>query len=414
MTNILKKSFLALACIVFATTAWSAAIYETEFVENPSGAKTTAEKGEFTTPPDWASDYSSCYHTTGSAGAVTLTFEPAIDLSAYSNCKLTFYWGASSNRPVNLEVNGGSKTEIDKVGSSGERSQVRETSIDLSVTSITSLRFSGSGGGNSYYFRFVITSGEGGGSTPDPEDNNPVVTDMTFTDQEGKAVIDATAGTITAQIKNGGNLSAIEPKFTGTNITEWTPTGAQDFSNGPVDYSISGKGPVVNFTITITEAEEEKPDTPTPSGDIYAHWRFSGGDPPADNTYEDGTNIRVEFLTDGSKSFTNESAAYNDAVPDDMKSQGSKGVKSGGNVLFLKVTTLNGQGFKKEDVVTICGYNPWIISSTADHTGDISASLATGTKKEDYNIGSVTLPADAEALFLKRAKAQEPVSAPSK
>ncbi|MBQ6764405.1 MAG: hypothetical protein IJP45_04355, partial [Paludibacteraceae bacterium] len=193
----------------------------------------------------------------------------------------------------------------------------------ISATSSIILVFDGKASqANIEYTVTYSGEGGGGGTTPDPEDNKPVVTDMTFTDQEGKAVIDATAGTITAQIKNGGNLSAIEPKFTGTNITEWTPTGAQDFSNGPVDYSISGKGPVVNFKVTITEAEKEPetPDTPTPSGDIYAHWRFSGGDPPADNTFEDGTNIRVEFLTDGSKSFTNESAAYNDAVPDDMKS----------------------------------------------------------------------------------------------
>lgn len=97
------------------------------------------------------------------------------------------------------------------------------------------------------------------GGDPVPSDPTPVVTDMTFTDQEGKAVIDANAGTITAQIKNGGNLEAITPQFKGKNIKGWTPEGAQDFSIGPVDYSIFGEGPQVNFSVTITEAPKEEP-----------------------------------------------------------------------------------------------------------------------------------------------------------
>ena len=482
------------------------------------------------------------------------------------------------------------------------------------------------------------------GGDPVPSDPTPVVTDMTFTDQEGKAVIDANAGTITAQIKNGGDLTAITPQFKGKNIKGWTPEGAQDFSNGPVDYSISGEGPVVNFSVTITEAPKEEPgetkyisslffeqivldegvkydiegaltahnynfeninsldslndekdlrnepylglkikksggyisgtlkggstvrvkfgyvaevvnvsvnnssqalepidnrldnleftapedvhikisttsdktvvlkqiavdedirdvtlpespssdpvavsnvlisketlslevgqsetitativpsdatnknvtwessdesvatvsngkvtavaegtatitvktddggftatcdvtvtkkETPIdpPSGDIYAHWRFSGSDAPANDSFEDGTNIRVEFLSsDDSKSFTVESADYVAGVPDDMKSLGSKGLKNGGNKLYLKASTTNGEGFKAGDVITICGYNPWKISSTSEHTGDISASLATGASKTEYNIGSVTLSADSKDLFLMRAE----------
>ena len=144
-------------------------------------------------------------------------------------------------------------------------------------------------------------------------------------------------------------------------------------------------------------------DTPTPSGNAFAHWRFSGGDAPAKNSSESGTNINVEFLTsDDSKSFSNESAAYNTAVPDDMKSQGAKGVKMGGNALYLKVSPASGK-FLKDDVVTICGYNPWKVSSSAEQSGDIAASVTTGTSKTDYNIGSCTLTADADALYLMRA-----------
>ena len=156
--------------------------------------------------------------------------------------------------------------------------------------------------------------------------------------------------------------------------------------------------------VTVTKKSED-PDPELPTGEIYAHWRFSGEEAPANGTFEDGTNIRVEFLSsDDSKSFTVESADYVAGVPDDMKSQGSKGLKNGGNKLYLKASTTNGKGFIAGDVITICGYNPWKISSTSEHTGDISTSLATGKSKTEYNIGSVTLTADTKDLFLMRAE----------
>ncbi len=419
MTNILKKSVFTILCCLAATALWA----ETE--KNPSEtSKDTDIKGTSYTI-DGSLNAGNGSAQAGEMTSKGIKFRINKTISEVSNA---IEFKVNSGYTISAldlcgHVNDNSKTsELTDVKVDGNSitftpvtlpAKSSSATISLSGISATSsiiLVFDGKASqANIEYTVTYSGEGGGGGTTPDPEDNKPVVTDMTFTDQVGKAVIDAEAGTITAQIKNGGNLSAIEPKFTGTNITEWTPTGAQDFSNGAVEYTISGKGPVLIFKVTITEAEKEPetPDTPTPSGEIYAHWRFSGGDAPADNTFEDGTNIRVEFLTDGtdgSKSFTNESAAYNDAVPDDMKSRGSKGVKLGGDALFLKVTTLNGQGFKKDDVVTICGYNPWKISSTADHTGNISTSLATGTSKTDYQIGSVTLTADAEALFLKRAE----------
>lgn len=144
-------------------------------------------------------------------------------------------------------------------------------------------------------------------------------------------------------------------------------------------------------------------DDPQPTGDVYAHWRFSGTDVPAIGSSESGTKINVEFLAkDDSKTYGVESAGYNAAVPEDMKSQGTKGIKLGGNVLYLKVTITG--GFKAKDVVTICGYNPWKVSSTDAHEGDAAASVATGTSKTDYNIGSFTLSADADALYMMRAE----------
>lgn len=162
----------------------------------------------------------------------------------------------------------------------------------------------------------------------------------------------------------------------------------------------------LTYTVAFSKAGDDPTpgggDDPQPTGDVYAHWRFSGSDIPAIGSSESGTNIKVEFLTsDDSKSFNTESVGYNAAVPDDMKSQGTKGVKNSANKLYLKVTVPG--GFKANDVVTICGYNPWKVSSTEAHEGDIAASVATGTSKTDYNIGSFTLSADAEALYMMRA-----------
>lgn len=163
MRNFLKKSLLFIAACLMANSVWSASIYKTELKENPTGATTTFAKGEFITPPSWATGgYSSCFHTTGSAGEVTITFTTPIDLSGYSNCKFILIWGAESNRPVNLAINGGSATQIDAVASSAERSKVRTATSDLSVTSISSINLKGSGGGNSYYIQIEITGDAAG------------------------------------------------------------------------------------------------------------------------------------------------------------------------------------------------------------------------------------------------------------
>lgn len=144
-----------------------------------------------------------------------------------------------------------------------------------------------------------------------------------------------------------------------------------------------------------------------PSGDNYAYWRFSGGDAPAVGDSENGTKMNVEFLIveSESKFYQNEDASYNSDVPDDMKSLGSKGIKLGANALYLKVT-IEG-GFKAGDVLHICGHNPWKVSSSNEHSGDVAASIATGTSETDYNVGTCTLSTDADALYLMKAEDTE-------
>jgi len=163
MKTLLNRVILsAVACMMAVANVHGASIYKTDFVQTPANATTTFNKGEFIAPPSWGVG-SMCYHTTGSAGEVTITFTNPIDLTAYSNVKLTLYWGASSNRPVNLTINGGTSKEIDKVGSSSDRSKTRSIDVSITESSIKSLKFNGSGGGNSYYFQLEIT-GDGGGT----------------------------------------------------------------------------------------------------------------------------------------------------------------------------------------------------------------------------------------------------------
>ena len=115
--------------------------------------------------------------------------------------------------------------------------------------------------------------------------------------------------------------------------------------------------------------------------------------------------MTVEFLTtDAGKSFTNESANYDAAVPEDLRSQGTKGVKLGSNALYLKVTLADETDFLAGDTLFICGYNSFKISSTADQTGDIATSLATGTAKTNYKVGSVVLTQNVNTLYIMRAE----------
>lgn len=97
-------------------------------------------------------------------------------------------------------------------------------------------------------------------------DGTPVVQDVTWTNQVGKAVIVSHPtgpmdnGVITGQVKNGTSLTSITPTFTGKNLNIITPSGPADFSNGPVLYSFEGQGPIRYYTLTITEADPMSSD----------------------------------------------------------------------------------------------------------------------------------------------------------
>ena len=115
----------------------------------------------------------------------------------------------------------------------------------------------------------------------------------------------------------------------------------------------------------------------------------------------------VAKTTDTSKSFSNEGAKYVTSVTDDMKSliPSNKAIKFGSSSLYFVVTLTSGK-FKTGDVIMICGYNKFKISSASKGSGDIASSLATGSTKDNYDIGSVKIPAGIETntLYIERAE----------
>ena len=83
--------------------------------------------------------------------------------------------------------------------------------------------------------------------------NKPKVLNATWDNILDVAVIDNTGYTITGQVAHGSSLT-LTPQFTGDYIASWTPSNAQDFSNGPVSYTFqSSTGETTTYAVTITE-----------------------------------------------------------------------------------------------------------------------------------------------------------------
>lgn len=155
------------------------------------------------------------------------------------------------------------------------------------------------------------------------------------------------------------------------------------------------------INITVTAAQGGTTDV------IYS-WQMTGTTAPAiDGTVGNSTNGSITFkTTDNTKAWSVESASYNASVTDnDLKAVNGKGVKGAGNANYF-VVTLNSGTFQTGDVITICGYNGWKISSTSSQTGDVASSVSTGSSKTDYDIGTVTIPENISTNTLYFTRAQ--------
>ena len=216
MKNILKKRIFALnifaALFIFSSNIWGQTVlYSTDVVEKPSNATVSSTKLEFNTSAvSWASAYSKYGKTTGSAGYYQLDFATPIIIPS-SGATLKVFWGATSNRPLKVVVNGGTATEIDKVASSNERSILRTATHNLTAESLSSLKLISSGGGNVYLFFISI---ESSGSVTPPVSSDATLSELKY---NGTSVPNFSASTTTYSVE-------LPASFSGTPTVSATTT----------------------------------------------------------------------------------------------------------------------------------------------------------------------------------------------
>ena len=106
-----------------------------------------------------------------------------------------------------------------------------------------------------------------------------------------------------------------------------------------------------------------------------------------------GGTITVERKEGSEKNLSNESAKFVSSVPSDMKftTSDSKGVKFGTSDVWFRIA-LNSGNFEEGDMIAICGYEAFLISSSTAFDGDISSSLSTGSNKENYEVKQCVIP----------------------
>lgn len=166
MTNTLKKSFLALiACLSFGSLQ-AVTIYESDLKQTGTGYTTSGNGSYSTSVPSWG-EGSSYWKTTSSTHKTTLTFSPAIDLSGYSNVRMSIKWGhTSSNKNMRVYVNNSEITStVSGSLNTPTANTLCETVVAISGSSINTIAFQGQGSSGLCVFHFTITGDGGGGQT---------------------------------------------------------------------------------------------------------------------------------------------------------------------------------------------------------------------------------------------------------
>lgn len=168
VTSYIKNAlrFLSLLCLLsIGGNAWGAVLYSTDVVASPNNANVSSTKLDFSTSAvNWAPNYNNYGETSSSSGYYQLNFTSSITIPV-SGATLEVIWGATSNRPLNVGINGGSVTKIDEVGNKDDRSLVRTATFEIKdITLLTNLKLISSGGGNVFLFKITIT-GESSAST---------------------------------------------------------------------------------------------------------------------------------------------------------------------------------------------------------------------------------------------------------
>lgn len=144
---------------------------------------------------------------------------------------------------------------------------------------------------------------------------------------------------------------------------------------------------------------------------VLFHWRYDGSTTTL-NSELSATGGTVTLKSTDTNNYSAESASYNANVPDDMKSTGTKGLKTGKSAQYLEIEcTVN---FEEGDTIAVTAYGNkdgagitgWKVSSSDGNTGDIATQTPAGNSNSDYQVGKVVIPSTfvaAKKFYLTRA-----------
>ena len=144
---------------------------------------------------------------------------------------------------------------------------------------------------------------------------------------------------------------------------------------------------------------------------VLFHWRYDGSTTTL-NSELSATGGTVTLKSTDTNNYSAESASYNANVPDDMKSTGTKGLKTGKSAQYLEIEcTVN---FEEGDTIAVtafgnkdgAGITGWKVSSSDGNTGDIATQTPAGNSNSDYQVGKVVIPSTfvaAKKFYLTRA-----------
>ena len=264
------------------------------------------------------------------------------------------------------------------------------------------------------------------------------------------------ANTNPATYKEGIGVTSFAPlaDVTDFHFNGWSPSSISDTEDQDVEveaqwvaaYNVTFSAGTGSGTVpaTFQKWDGAKFNLPgqgsmvAPSGKVFDGWKANGtGDKLAANAEYTMGAAEVEFVaqwkavpvvlfyyqqsnlssnlaagtypaTGGtittSADMSKESASYNAKVPTDMKGGANVG-KLGSTAAYIQLTLTTGN-FLEGDTVYICGYKPYMISTSSSVNGDIASSITTGSAKGDYNVGYAIIPAGVEqnSIYLSRAE----------
>ncbi|MBP3466283.1 MAG: Ig-like domain-containing protein [Paludibacteraceae bacterium] len=219
-------------------------VFHTDFTNSTQNSTFTIAKGEFgTSVPAWASSMSAYFHTTGSAGLVTIS-----GVEFNNGGRIEIKWGSPSSRPLVAEIDGGKVIDRVKLESSERNTLLSESyDIETSVTGTKNVTFKSSGGGDVYFFEITIYTNAKG----------PVVKNFTY-DGYAADAIDVTAGTIHVTVPYSYDADKVVlPVFeleSGTNfVTPTDATTGRNFSTAQV-YNFTDGSETKAYTVTVEHA----------------------------------------------------------------------------------------------------------------------------------------------------------------